>query len=86
VEEDGRAGLSEDNQKFCFAITLWNGVASMLKERPSGITNSEGNHRPRFNFCHALVSIHLSPAKNWDEKGGRWLYDMKNNSHRRLHG
>ena len=42
--EDGLAGLSEDTQRLCFAIALWNGRDPILKERLFGLTNSEGNH------------------------------------------
>jgi hypothetical protein len=42
--EDGLAGLSDDKQRLCFAVTLWNGRDPILKERLFGLTNSEGNH------------------------------------------
>jgi hypothetical protein len=42
--EDGIAGISDEKQKLCFAIALWNGVDPILKERMFGLTNSEGNH------------------------------------------
>jgi hypothetical protein len=42
--EDGLAGISDDKQKLCFAIALWNCVDPILKERLFGLTNSEGNH------------------------------------------
>jgi len=42
--EDGIAGISDDKQLLCFALTLWNGVDPILKERLFGLTNSEGNH------------------------------------------
>jgi Glycosyl hydrolase family 63 C-terminal domain len=42
--EDGLAGLSDDKQRLCFALTLWNGKDPILKERLFGLTNSEGNH------------------------------------------
>ncbi len=42
--EDGIAGISDDMQRICFAITLWNGKDSILKERLFGLTGSEGNH------------------------------------------
>lgn len=42
--EDGLAGISDDEQRLCFALTLWNGVDPILKERLFGLTNSEGNH------------------------------------------
>jgi hypothetical protein len=42
--EDGLAGLSDDGQRLCFALALWNGRDPILKERLFGLTNSEGNH------------------------------------------
>ncbi len=42
--EDGLAGFSDDKQRLCFALALWNGRDPILKERLFGLTNSEGNH------------------------------------------
>ena len=38
------AGISDDQQRLCFALALWNGHDPILKERLFGLTNSEGNH------------------------------------------
>ncbi len=42
--EDGLGGISDDKQRLCFALALWNGKDAILKERLFGLTNSEGNH------------------------------------------
>jgi hypothetical protein len=42
--EEGLAGISDDKQRLCFALALWNGRDPILKERLFGLTNSEGNH------------------------------------------
>src|SRR5512138_537847 len=42
--EDGLAGVSDDEQRLCFALALWNGADPILKERLFGLTNVEGNH------------------------------------------
>ena len=42
--EDGIAGISDDRQRLCFSLALWNGVDPILKERMFGLTNREGNH------------------------------------------
>ena len=42
--EDGIAGISDNHQRMCFAIALWNGTDAILKERMFGLTGSEGNH------------------------------------------
>ena len=42
--EDGICGISDNHQRLCFAITLWNGKDLMLKERLFGLTGNQGNH------------------------------------------
>src|SRR5438552_3581854 len=42
--EDGLAGISDDSQRLCLSLALWNGKDPILKERLFGLTNSEGNH------------------------------------------
>ena len=42
--EDGLAGISDDKQRVCFSLALWNEKDPILKERLFGLTNSEGNH------------------------------------------
>ena len=42
--EDGLAGISDDKQRLCFAVALWNGNDSILKERMFGLAGPEGNH------------------------------------------
>ena len=42
--EDGLAGFSDEKQRLCFALALWNGKDPILKERLFGLTNAEGNH------------------------------------------
>src|SRR5712671_6958335 len=42
--EDGLGGISDDKQRLCFAVALWNERDPILKERLFGLTNSEGNH------------------------------------------
>ncbi len=42
--EDGLAGLCDRHQYICFALALWNGRDSILKERLFGLTGNEGNH------------------------------------------
>jgi len=42
--EDGLGGLSDDTQRLCFALALWNERDPILKERLFGLTNSEANH------------------------------------------
>ena len=42
--EDGIAGFSDEQQRLCLALALWNTRDPILKERLFGLTNSEGNH------------------------------------------
>jgi hypothetical protein len=43
-DEDGIAGLSDNRQRLCLALALWNGRDPILKERLFGLANEEGNH------------------------------------------
>jgi hypothetical protein len=42
--EDGLLGISDDQQRLCFALALWNGRDPFLKERLFGLAGPEGNH------------------------------------------
>jgi hypothetical protein len=42
--EDGIAGISDEQQRICFAVSLWNGKDAILKERLFGLAGTEGNH------------------------------------------
>lgn len=42
--EDGIGGISDNHQRLCFAIALWNGEDYILKERLFGVNGQEGNH------------------------------------------
>jgi len=42
--EDGLGAICDRWQFLCFGLALWNGVDPILKERPFGLTNAQGNH------------------------------------------
>jgi hypothetical protein len=42
--EDGLAGVCDDEQFLCLALAFWNGRDPILKERPFGLGGPEGNH------------------------------------------
>ena len=42
--EDGLLGLTDRENRLCFAVALWNGRDPFLKERLFGLANEEGNH------------------------------------------
>ena len=50
--EDGLCGISDDQQRLCFALALWNGKDPILKERLFGLANNEGNHGEDVKECY----------------------------------
>ena len=50
--EDGIAGVSDDKQRLCLSLALWNGRDPILKERLFGLTNAEGNHGEDVKECY----------------------------------
>ena len=42
--EDGILGICDNHQYLCFALAVWNGKDSILKDRLFGLTGEEGNH------------------------------------------
>ena len=42
--EDGILGICDDQQRLCFALSMWNTRDPILKERFFGLTGNEGNH------------------------------------------
>ena len=50
--EDGLCGISDDQQRLCFAMAMWNGKDPILKERLFGLANNEGNHGEDVKECY----------------------------------
>ena len=50
--EDGLLGISDEKQRLCFALALWNGQDPILKERLFGLTGGEGNHGEDVKECY----------------------------------
>ena len=50
--EDGLMGICDRQCRLCFALALWNGHDSILKERLFGLTGSEGNHGEDVKECY----------------------------------
>ena len=50
--EDGIAGISDNHQRLCFAVALWNGRDPLLKERLYGLTGNQGNHGEDVKECY----------------------------------
>src|SRR5882724_13337333 len=49
--EDGLAGISDDQQRLCFALALWNGVDPIVKERLFGLAASHAELGERYLYC-----------------------------------
>ena len=50
--EDGLLGISDNHQRLCFALALWNGRDPILKERLFGLSGNEGNHGEDVKECY----------------------------------
>jgi hypothetical protein len=66
--EDGLAGFSDDGEFLCLALTVWNGVDPILKERLFGLTNAEGNHGEDVKEYYFYLDA--TPTHSYM----RWLY------------
>jgi hypothetical protein len=66
--EDGIAGISDNHQRLCFALALWNGRDPILKERLFGLTGNEGNHGEDVKECYFYLDS--TPTHSWM----RYLY------------
>ncbi len=42
--EDGLLGICDSDCRMCFSVAFWNGRDPILKERPFGLSNPQGNH------------------------------------------
>ena len=50
--EDGLLGICDREGRLCFALALWNGKDSILKERLFGVNGHEGNHGEDVKECY----------------------------------
>src|SRR5271166_4842403 len=50
--EDGLLGISDNHQRLCFALALWNQNDPILKERLFGLNGNEGNHGEDVKECY----------------------------------
>ena len=66
--EDGLAGICDDQQRFCFAFAFWNERDPILKERLFGLSNAEGNHGEDVKESYWYVDA--TPTASWL----RWRY------------
>ncbi|HEX5032170.1 MAG TPA: glucosidase, partial [Candidatus Eisenbacteria bacterium] len=91
--EDGLGGISDDHQRLCFAVALWNGKDPILKERLYGLDNGEGNHgedvkeyyfyldsTPTHSYMRYLYKYPHAPfpyAPLWQESARRSRHEME---------
>ena len=61
--EDGMAGICDDRQLVCLALSLWNGHDPILKERAFGLTNTQGNHGEDVKECWWYLDA--TPTSSW---------------------
>lgn len=66
--EDGLAGWCDSSQRLCLALTLWNGVDPILKERVFGLSGPEGNHGE--DAKELWWYLDATPTHSWM----RWRY------------
>ncbi len=78
--EDGILGISDNHQRLCFAVALWNGKDHILKERLFGLTNSEGNHGEDVKECY----FHLDNTPTHAYMKGLYRYPQAEFPYQRL--
>ena len=61
--EDGIAGICDDQQRACLAFAFWNGHDPILKDRMFGLTNSEGNHGE--DVKEEFFFVDATPTASW---------------------
>jgi len=66
--EDGLGGISDEAQRLCFALSLWNGNDPILKERAFGLTGNQGNHGEDVKEYYFYLDA--TPSHSWM----RYLY------------
>jgi hypothetical protein len=66
--EDGMAGICDDQQLVCLALSMWNGLDPILKERPYGLTGEQGNHGE--DVKDYWWYLDATPTSSWM----RWRY------------
>jgi hypothetical protein len=66
--EDGMGGISDEHQRLCFALAMWNGNDPILKERAFGLTGNQGNHGEDVKEYYFYLDA--TPSHSWM----RYLY------------
>jgi hypothetical protein len=63
--EDGIAGISDDKQRLCLALALWNERDPIVKERLFGLTNAEGNHGEDVKGYYKYPQAEFPTTSSW---------------------
>jgi hypothetical protein len=71
--EDGLAGISDVEQRLCFALAFWNEHDPILKERIFGLTGHEGNHGE--DAKELWWYLDATPDSSW--LGWRYVYPQR---------
>jgi len=66
--EEGMGGICDEEQRLCFALSLWNGRDPILKERAFGLTGNQGNHGEDVKEYYFYLDA--TPSHSWM----RYLY------------
>jgi hypothetical protein len=61
--EDGLGGISDEEQRLCFALALWNGKDAILKERAFGLSGKQGNRGEDVKECYFYLDA--TPSHSW---------------------
>jgi len=66
--EEGMGGVCDEQQRLCFALSMWNGRDPILKERAFGLTGNQGNHGEDVKEYYFYLDA--TPSHSWM----RYLY------------
>ncbi len=88
--EDGIAGISDNHQRLCFALSLWNGEDPILKERFFGLTGNEGNHGEDvkeyyFYLDNTPTHSYMKMLYKYPHKAFPYTQLVEENKHRNRH-
>ena len=66
--EDGLGGISDNHQRLCFSVALWNEKDPILKERMFGVTGHQGNSCIPKLACGGLIRVDIAGNHGEDVK------------------
>ncbi|MCX7868582.1 MAG: hypothetical protein N2322_01405, partial [Terrimicrobiaceae bacterium] len=78
--EDGLLGICDSDCRLCFAPALWNGRDPILKERPFGLANGQGNHGEDVKDYY----FHLDATPTASYLAGLYKYPQREFPYRQL--